>query len=194
MTPDIEAWDAWHPRVVAERLAGVEFPWCVAAGWAIDLFLGEQTREHGDLEILVPEAHFPALTDRFPECEFWVPGEQKVTPVTPESLATGWQTWAWDTTAWRLDVFRDAGDGSGEWICRRDDRVRLPYERIGVAAEIPYLRPEINLLYKAKWSALEKNKSDFALALPRLSDEAKAWLDGGLALIHPEHEWRRQLS
>ena len=41
MTPDIEAWDAWHPRTLAARLAGVTFPWYVAGGWAVDLFLGE---------------------------------------------------------------------------------------------------------------------------------------------------------
>ena len=33
---------------------GVTAPWCVAAGWALDLFRGEQTREHEDLEIAVP--------------------------------------------------------------------------------------------------------------------------------------------
>ena len=40
MHPDIEAWDAWHPRYAHERLAGVRFPWYVAGGWAVDLFLG----------------------------------------------------------------------------------------------------------------------------------------------------------
>jgi hypothetical protein len=34
-------------------------PWCVAAGWALDLFRGMQTREHGDIEIAIPAAGFP---------------------------------------------------------------------------------------------------------------------------------------
>ena len=53
--PDLELWDAWHPANVAlSRLAGVDVPWYVAAGWALDLFRGGQTREHEDLEIAVP--------------------------------------------------------------------------------------------------------------------------------------------
>ncbi len=47
-------WDAWAPPQLAQLLRGVTAPWCVAAGWALDLFRGEQTREHEDLEIAVP--------------------------------------------------------------------------------------------------------------------------------------------
>ncbi|MFD9689695.1 hypothetical protein ACFWXO_28500, partial [Kitasatospora sp. NPDC059088] len=36
--------DAWRPEQAAERLGGFGASWCVAAGWALDLFLGRQTR------------------------------------------------------------------------------------------------------------------------------------------------------
>jgi Aminoglycoside-2''-adenylyltransferase len=39
----------WTPRDVARHLAGIAAPWYVAAGWALDLFRGRQTREHGDI-------------------------------------------------------------------------------------------------------------------------------------------------
>jgi hypothetical protein len=52
-------WDAWSPREAAARLAGVDVPWAVAGGWALDLFRGEVTREHSDLEIAVPAARSP---------------------------------------------------------------------------------------------------------------------------------------
>jgi hypothetical protein len=32
--PDLAAWDAWTPAEIARRLAGVQAPWYVAAGWA----------------------------------------------------------------------------------------------------------------------------------------------------------------
>ena len=38
--PDLSLWDAWRPEEVAALLADVQSPWYVAAGWAIDLFLG----------------------------------------------------------------------------------------------------------------------------------------------------------
>jgi hypothetical protein len=44
--PDLILWDAWLPEQVAAPLAGVETPWYVAAGWAIELFLGEKQRDH----------------------------------------------------------------------------------------------------------------------------------------------------
>jgi hypothetical protein len=42
--PGVDAWKAWHPNQMAERLNGLQFPWRVAAGRAVDLFRGEQTR------------------------------------------------------------------------------------------------------------------------------------------------------
>ena len=47
---------AWQPlslRDIATLFS--EFPgrWCIAGGWAIDLFLGHQTREHADVDVLV---------------------------------------------------------------------------------------------------------------------------------------------
>ena len=49
--PELDAWDAWTPWEAAERFAHIDVPWCVVAGWSIDLFIGKQTREHGDLEV-----------------------------------------------------------------------------------------------------------------------------------------------
>ncbi|HEU0113240.1 MAG TPA: hypothetical protein VFQ80_01105 [Thermomicrobiales bacterium] len=40
--PDAAAWDAWRPDEIGRLLAGVQAPWRVAGGWALDLFLGEQ--------------------------------------------------------------------------------------------------------------------------------------------------------
>jgi hypothetical protein len=51
---DDPVWQPWEPAELAKLLDGVAAPWYVAAGWALDLFRGEQTREHGDLEIGVP--------------------------------------------------------------------------------------------------------------------------------------------
>ncbi|MEV6029015.1 hypothetical protein [Streptomyces sp. NPDC052036] len=59
---------AWRPEHVAERLDGVGVPWCIAAGRALDLFRGEQSRPHGDLEIAVPAAGFPEIRPPFPMC------------------------------------------------------------------------------------------------------------------------------
>jgi hypothetical protein len=190
----MEAWDAWSPQTVADRLAGASFPWWVAAGWAIDLFLGEQTREHGDLEVATPA--FDRLAPYFPELDFWVAGDGVVTPYGPETAARNFQTWAYDRTAgvWRFDVFREREDDRSRWICRRDEGIRLPYSEVVVPGPVPYLIPELTLLFKAKYSHLAKNAADFARVLPRLDAARRARMDGWLGMIHPEHEWRTRLA
>jgi hypothetical protein len=195
VAPDIEAWDAWHPRAVADRLAGVGVPWYVAAGWAVDLFRGGRPRAHEDLEIAVPAAGFAAVAARFPELEFWVPGDRVVTPV-PRRMAEHHQTWAYDPVgrAWRFDVFREPHDGD-TWICRRDERIRLPYGELvrWTADGIPYLRPDVALLFKAK-AARGKDEADLAGALPLLSPAERAWLAGALARVHPGHPWLARIG
>jgi hypothetical protein len=196
--PDVDAWDAWHPRMMADRLRELTIPWYVAAGWSVDLFRGGQTREHEDLEIAVPAAHFGLLPPLFPEFDFWVPaGEGTLVPMTPEALAgDSHQTWAWDPAAerWRFDIFREPHDGD-TWICRRDEaRIRRPYPEIIRRTDdgIPYLAIEATLLFKAK-HARAKDEADFEGALPLLSQAERGWLDAALGLVHPDHPWRARL-
>ena len=99
-----------------------------------------------------------------------------------------------DARAWRLDVFREPSAG-GSWICRRDPRLRLPYSELieRSAAGIPYARPEIVLLFKAK-AARTKDDDDLAQVLPALSPAARRWLADALVLVHGDHPWLRSLG
>ena len=102
-------------------------------GWALDLFRGEQTRDHEDLEISVPAGSFDLLPPLFPDIDFYVPqGQETLAPMTPATLGgESHQTWAFEPAAgvWRFDVFREPHDGS-TWVCRRDESIRLPYADI----------------------------------------------------------------
>ncbi|GID33355.1 nucleotidyltransferase domain-containing protein [Paractinoplanes brasiliensis] len=191
MTPDIEAWRPWRPEQVAERLAGVGVPWYVAGGWAIDLHLGGGLREHEDLEIAVPRERFEPVAGRFPELAFYVAGDGKVVPATPQALAEQYQTWAYDTAAeaWRFDVFREPHDGD-TWISRRDASLRRPYGEMVLTSEdgVPYLSPEVVLLFKAKHRR-PKDEQDYAAVAPRLTADQRNWLNDALELVHPGHAW-----
>ena len=187
---NLDAWDAWHPTALAHRMAGLTVPWYVAAGWALDLFRGCQTRDHEDLEIAVPADRFTEVAERFPDCEFFVPGGGVMVPFDAETQA-GHQTWAWETATgkWRFDVFREPHDGD-TWICRRDERIRLPYPKIisRDAAGIPYLVPELVLLFKAKGDRA-KDRADLAGVLPLLDAVRRRWLADALEMVHPGHPW-----
>jgi hypothetical protein len=175
----------------------VKAPWYVAAGWAVDLFLGGKRREHEDLEIAIPAASLPELVDALVGFEIYavrVPGRGIFTPLAEAGpgLAETHQTWVRDPESgdWRLDLFREPSTGE-TWICRRDESIRMPFsEAIRFTDDgIPYGRPEIVLLFKARHSAQEKNQADFAATLPRLGPEERDRLAGWLDLVHPGHEW-----
>ena len=187
-------WEAWRPEEIARRLAGVSAPWCVAAGWALDLFRGEQTREHGDLEIAVPrtEAGFGAVRQALAGYNFEVVGSGRSWPLDSPAYDVMAQTWVSepDTGVYRLDIFREP-QRDGAWVCRRDETISLPYEQIirRTEAGIPYLIPEIVLLFKARHCAEAKNVADFAGVLPLLAPPAVEWLRWALERVHPGHAW-----
>jgi hypothetical protein len=111
-------------------------------------------------------------------------------------LETTHQTWGLDRPAnvWRIDVFREPHDGD-HWLARRDETIRLPYDELieHSADGIPYERPEVVLLFKAKHSR-PKDEADLAAVLPRLSAERRRLLAGWIELVHPGHFWLPDLA
>ncbi|MGA8113308.1 MAG: hypothetical protein WCA46_06575 [Actinocatenispora sp.] len=193
---DIDAWDAWAPDELAARLADVGVPWWVCGGWAIDLFRGDQTREHEDIEFAVCRADFPTVRDALladGRHDQFCAGNGRVVALEPDELPSEeyGQVWTRDRSAgmFRTDTFLDGGNRR-EWICKRDDRLRLPLtEMIAVSADgVPYQRPEVVLLMKAKHHR-EKDEQDLAGSLPYLSADARRWLADALELVHPGHAW-----
>lgn len=186
----------WTPDVVARRLAGVATPWCVAAGWALDLFHGAPTRAHGDIEIAVPAAGFPEVRARFPGYAFDAVSSGRIwADATPEVLAATHQTWLRDpaTGDYLLDVFREPHDGD-TWICRHDGTIRLPYRDVIRHTDdgVPYLAPELVLLFKAK-HARPKDQADFDRAVPRLTPAQRGTLAELVAHTYPGHRWLADL-
>jgi hypothetical protein len=186
----------WTPTEVAHRLAGTAAPWYVAAGWALDLFRGAQTREHGDIEIAIPAASFPEIRNRFHGYVFDAVSSGRIWEnATPDVLAATHQTWLRDpaTGNYLLDVFREPHDGD-TWICRRDETIRLPYTEIihYTPGGIPYLAPELVLLFKAK-HARPKDQADFEETIPKLTPVQRRTLAELLTLAHPGHHWLENL-
>ena len=168
----------------------------MAGGWAIDLFLGGQTREHHDIEVSVGPQGFEQARNALAGQEFLVVGDGLARPLSEPALAAHRQTWVRDpeTSAWRLDLFREPWE-SDTWVFRRDPRVRLPLERViaRTPGGIPYARPEIVLLFKAK-APSAKDEADRAAALPHMDEPSQAWLREALRLVHPGHEWLAALQ
>jgi aminoglycoside-2''-adenylyltransferase len=196
--PALDAWEPWTPKQVAQALAGTTAPWCIVGGWAIDLFLDRETRAHADIEIGVPEPFFPVIFRSLSQFLLHGVGGGEVSQLntSQELRPEKHQCWVLDKDAnkWRLDVMREPGDEE-TWCYRRDTRIVAERSRIvAVAANnIPYLRPEGVLLYKAK-ALRPKDESDFSSCLPLMDRTARTWLRTALTLAHPGHVWLSRLG
>jgi hypothetical protein len=197
-------WQPWQPHEVARFFSILNVPWWIAGGWAIDLFIGTQTRKHDDIDIQVLRRDQQVIRALLSGWDV-----QEAHPTTPMS---DWPFRSWEpgqplrpgvhdvwcrpdkTAPWVLQLMI-ADTGDDRWLCRRDPRIHRPITTIGrqTSDGIPYLAPEIQLLYKAK-APRPKDEADFIEAIPRLNQQSRHWLAQAIALIHPDHPWLAQLE
>lgn len=196
--PDVSAWEPWTPEQVFEMLSPAESPWCVVGGWAIDLWLGRQTRDHEDIEVAIPRVDFGRVRQLFgPSYRLHAVGDGEVFALEADELVpeSKHQCWVLDLPPgkWRLDLMLEPGD-SDTWVCRRKLIIQEPRQRmLSHRDSIPFLRPEGVLLYKAK-ACRAKDEVDFETCLPHLEPESRLWLMKSLEIAHPGHHWSRRLK
>lgn len=194
--PPLEAWDAWTPEQAALRLTGVAAPWCVVGGWALDVWLGRESRVHGDLEIAVPSPFFEELRTRLSGFDLYAVGDGEVLALPPGAAppADKYQTWVSEAGVWRLDVMVEPGDAE-TWIFRRDGQITAPRAEMLAMSDtgVPYLKPQGALLYKAA-KPRDKDEADFTLFAPLLEGAARTWLREAIGRLYPGHAWLARLG
>lgn len=198
------AWQSWQPYEVARLFSVLTIPWWIAGGWALDLFLGEQTRVHEDIDVLflrqhqqdirtllqgwdVQEAHEEMQPSSWPFRE-WKLG----TSLAPEAHDIWCRPKKTDPWAIQLMVI---DTHENQWLFRRNAHIKGFLSTMGYVTNdgIPYLAPEIQLLYKAR-SPRPKDEADFAKILPHLDKRSYRWLFQTLTIVHPHHLWLPQLK
>ena len=187
--------DFSKPMQVAAAMADFKRPWCVAGGWALDLWLGQVTRDHWGVDIAVLRDHQLDLRQHLPDFTFklaatrggrpivWRDAKQMLMLPVHELFAADRAT----GRAWR--IFLDESDGI-EWYDRQggDVRMNLAGWRWHGAGGVPVLNPLIVLLHKSRRPEA-KDELDFRLAVERLTDSQKSWLHVALLRQDAEHPW-----
>ena len=167
--------------------------WWIAGGWAIELFVGRPLRDHSDLEIGCFRTDVERVIAQFPGWVLMAAREKVLEPFSSQCLTdpTMFSIWCrpsrWDH--WAIEILLEDRDGQ-EWAYRRDGRVRRSVEDIVLHNQsgIPFLCPEIQLLYKSK-SPRPKDYFDFGEAWPMLGMCAKDWLANALRIASPSCAW-----
>ena len=191
---DLGPWAPLDPVEVHALMADYGRPWWIAGGWALDLALGRQTREHGDVDVAVLRSDQLAVQSHLRGWELhlanvvltpWVAGE-----LAPPDTCDVWCR-AEGSTSWAFQLMFDPGTDE-TWVSRRNTMLTRPLSlavrRTG--DDIPYLAPELQLLMKAK-RCEAKDQADFDVVVGAgiLDAEARSWLRSALERTQPGHAW-----
>jgi hypothetical protein len=170
--------DPLVPKQVAELLAGLGTRWFIAGGRAARV--GSAARPHDDTDVAVDVAGVGALRAQLSDWDLWEAHEGTLRPLLPSDTMLKGREQLWmrrdASQPWRLDILLDFSStyGPGEWVFKKDNRVRVPWDRaLHVVEGISYLRPELALLHKAH---LDRPKDRSDLAAARLRPDVRAWL------------------
>jgi len=187
---------------VTQAMGHLRAPFFFSGGWAIDLHLGRVTRGHHDIDMLVVRRDHLGLHQALTEFSLkkiiphpdgmppnlgtiveWPAGERLELPVHQINAYRAGES----EPAFQVMLAESNDD---EWIFRRNPEVRMPIARMGFHPlwGLPYLAPEIVLLFKAKHLEA-RDRIDFENAIPTLSAEARRWLRDAIEKTHPGHEW-----
>ena len=188
---------------VAEVMNDYPKPWFVCGGWAIQLFNPDLPREHESIEIGVFRSDQAELREQL--VGWWLE------KIGRTETGAGWVEWQTDeqlvlpthqarainplsNAPEEFAIFLSEGT-PGQWQSRRHPGLSRPIDEVVIRSidGIPYLAPEIQLLYKAKYHR-PKDEHDFKAAMALMSPEQKTWLAKMLEKYHPGDPWLKPIG
>ena len=198
-------------------------PWALCGGWAVDAWLGRQSRDHGDIDVSVFADDQRTLFEHLPGWQLlahdpdrpagngeWWDGRRHLNApahihsrppelsgaIPKDGIAT-----AEDGFTLEFQINLREGD---EWVLSREPRMTMPLQRTVRQSDwgLPTLVPEAVLFYKATaYFGVEEFKDrraqdepDFVALLASLTKRQRDWLREAISLVHPDHPWLAQLS
>ena len=207
-------------------LQGQDFSYAICGGFALDLFLGYESRVHGDIDVLAFWDDRETIITYMQSkgfCVYEMLGGGKVHRITDirtqEKLRKNIFCCTEDCELVCLydteepDVYWFEFQHSGlsklnyieflfnekteaEFVYVRDNRVKRELEKAILRKDgIPYLAPELCLLYKSTDVDREGYQQDFELTVERLNGEQRIWFEKALEMLYPEgHKWKVKKS
>ncbi|WP_282142382.1 nucleotidyltransferase domain-containing protein [Cytobacillus oceanisediminis] len=175
---------------IASLMNNFTKPWFIAGGWAIDLFIGRETREHKDLEMAIFRKDQLYLKKYLHEWDFKKVIKGKFFSWENERLELPvHEIHAFNKlTGYEIEFLLNETEDN-DWRFRRDLRISLPFNSVRSNSRIgiPYLNPEIVLLYKTK-NTRDKDHQDFISIKDHLNADKKQWLRNALEIHEPGHK------
>lgn len=203
---------------VKELLANTPVRWAVCGGYALELFLGRDLRRHGDIDICVFEQDRDALCRHMLQAGWAVyefRGQGLLRPIYPATASEPGRNlmcvkpgcdlvsfYPGDDTGLLYYQFYHKGivelnylellfnrEQDGCFVSGLHGSVKRELEKAVLFRDgVPYLAPEVALLFKASQMENEAYKSDFQAVFPCLNDEQRQWFLANFEILFPgEH-------
>jgi len=187
---DLGPWGPLDLESVLAIFSSASFRWWISGGHALDLHLGCSWRRHDDTDVGVLRHDFGSAAALLPDWDMQIAAAGTLTPWRGEPLdAARDQNNVWCRRAtgepWLLDL--TIGEGSAQnWIYRRDPSLQVPWDLavLHTAAGVPYLAPDLQLLFKSK-GLRPKDQIDAEHVIPELNARQRADLSRRLDQDHP---------
>jgi hypothetical protein len=185
-------WEPLTPGATTRLFHNAPFPWWIAGGHALDLFVGRTTREHHDIDVSILRQDAPLLRQILKSWDLQLAHAGVLTLWITEQVEPPFNSiWCRRSPKdpWCLQVMFEDGTPE-EWVCRRHPDIRLPMAEVVCHAPdgTPYVAPQIQLFMKAK-DTREKDEADYSTVSPLLSPESAAWLRDQLGRYYARHHW-----
>ena len=171
---DDKNWHALKSEEVFEILRNFQYPWWIAGGIALDLFLGKKTREHLDIDVLILRKHQLILQEYLRDWFLYKTNQPGLKPWEKDEYLKIGVNSIWckkkRNGPWKMEIMlMDSEDD--QWFYRREPKIWGMIERMGTMTEngLPYLLPEIQLLYKSVKNRRSKDNDDFFNVFPKLN-------------------------
>jgi hypothetical protein len=184
---------------ITDEFRDAPFEWYVSSGWALDLFLGRVGRVHHDVDIIISYQSQMELQKYLTErgWKLLTPFEKRLEP-WPAYMRL--ELPRHQIHAHRENQFIDLllTDMDTVWHYRREPSILRAKDKMSLRSEsgIPYLAPELVLLFKSKNTSDRErgqDQTDFERSFPHLEPERRAWLYWALMATSPDHPWINQL-
>ena len=202
-------------------LENLNIQWAFCGGYALDLFLNKEIRKHSDIDICVFEKDRNKVTNYMLSDDWQVYqflGQGRVQPLCIEDKSDPGRNLMcikegcalveffpseesgvllhkfYHTGIERLDYLEFLFNHvqGNDFIFNRDlDLMREMQKAILYRNGIPYLAPELALLYKASKANNPEYQYDYEAVISHLNAEQLFWFHQGLGTLYPQgHPWR----
>ena len=204
-------------------MAGSPFQWAVCGGFALDLFLGKNIRTHGDMDLCVLEQDRESIKKyalskgwqvyefrgwgKVRPLEYHIPSDPGRNLMCVREGCDIVKFYPCEDPGMRYHQFFHTGMKEFYYLeflfsstCGEDlvldqrNGLRRELSKAFLCRDgIPYLAPEIVLLYKASDSENPAYQLDFTETYPHLNGDQKNWFQAGMKLLYPDgHPWANQ--